>query len=72
MMKVYSYAMCKKKGGKGMSAKKVKEINEKEVILVKGQKNCQLVHKPKAYTSGDCLNDCSTEGMPSYYVSSYY
>lgn len=53
---------------------KVQKIEDKELVLVQGQKNCSVKDKPTAYAGqGDCLTDCGDiYGEPKYYMSAHY
>ena len=53
-----------------MKIEKIKKLQNKEMVKVAGQENCQNLDKPRIYTPGqDCLNDCEAQTRPAYYMS---
>jgi hypothetical protein len=49
----------------------IKKIEDKEIIEVLAQYNCQVLHKDKVYgdPNSDCFNDCKHPPYASYYKS---
>lgn len=49
---------------------KIKKLENKEVKIVVGQKNCSKAGHSIYYEGqGDCLNDCTRADKPRYYAS---
>lgn len=53
---------------------KIKKIEDKELVEVLSQYNCQVVGKPTLLDGwfDNCLNDCNAYGKPAYYGSPLY
>ena len=49
---------------------KFKKIEDKDLVMVQGQKNCSKAgHTIKYKGQGNCLNDCQRADKPRYYAS---
>jgi len=56
-----------------MKVEKIQKLQDKELVLVAGQKNCSVVGKPIVYIKGqDCLNDCQSQNHNREYKSVNY
>lgn len=52
---------------------KIKKLENKEVKIVAGQKNCTAAGHSIYYTGeGDCLDDCKRADKPRYYATVHH